>query len=1217
MIFDDIDIWNTSADNSGGAMYILSGTNNLLMSNIRVRNANATSDGAAFYFGGDQQDILIKSCRVEDSHSFYAGGAIYFNSGISGITINDSYFADTSASYHGGHLYFYSDTSNVVVMASNFSRGYAGEKGGSIYISEDATNFQFTNLLFKQNRAQKEGDQGAGGAIFIEKNAGIGTQTSAAQALQPVTSDMIAITSCSFIENRLNVELSEFSDVGYSTSSSRGGAVYIDSNSAIAFDDCMFSGNSNTSWGGAVCINGTYGPNWVSFKASTFTQNKVQLYGGAVASISNNTVIFDDCVFENNAANFGGGAVCVQGSQSIIELVGNVDFVMNEAAYYGGALFYKDGFSMNRTTAETKVRLVRNRATSGSAIALVGVSSSNHDGGFNTSIELVENVASFGATIFWLYEEGIVQFPPPELGTYNFMYYKNTAPYGITVGTQAVYVNMTTNYTVSVYGQDLAPTIKVLIQDYYHAQLVSDNYSYILLQDTNTTDCDVVPGAQGSLGGKTNYTVIDGAGFVNDLLAECYPGKSMMVTTYFIDPNTALEMKGLELLSGTPVDISPPETVTDMTFRLCESGETISNSECVVCPNGTYSLYFDSSIPSTTSQCRSCPAEAVACYGSTLWLKDDYWRRFPNDYKIFTCYGEFNCAGGDGTGDALCGKGYMGNMCAVCEDGYAKYGTDCNSCAVSSGYPVLIAVGILIIIFGVMVITYRTSVRELLRDVVMAVPAGLRRPMDKPGAMYTSYNELLGAWIQSRAGFIAYKMKLIVGTYQVVSQAPTALQTSMPNSFQVFTNILATVNLSPSHIIPFGCFVPFGYVEELFLETLWPLAAAGILYLMYLSGIYHLSKDNIGSAQEYMERHEGLKNKYLSYFFYVTYLVLPSVTTTVFRSFQCVNLGSSGDDDQDVDDWYLVADMSVSCQSDYYFKLLLYAIFMSIIYALVIPMLYLYMLVESKDIIMKYRGYLIMEASGVRPVSVAHGSSPSPSPSASPSPSPTSVSPLPSSSGFRGPDFPSPLMILKLERLHFLYGAYKTKFWYWDVVETYRRITLTAIVSIIAPGTTSQGCLAVLLSVAFIELYDIFQPYQVATTTSIAKLGQLQIFFTFFTVLAASADLVSYPALELMCVLLIFANVGLVGYVIRQIRMNFNDFYERHYSKSKANKRLTAQREQRTVKQIDMDHDIDVEVQTRSLTENRRNTETGNPMRESSLEMRHMSMSSVHTKNSK
>jgi hypothetical protein len=209
------------------------------------------------------------------------------------------------------------------------------------------------------------------------------------------------------------------------------------------------------------------------------------------------------------------------------------------------------------------------------------------------------------------------------------------------------------------------------------------------------------------------------------------------------------------------------------------------------------------------------------------------------------------------------------------------------------------------------------------------------------------------------------------------------------------------------------------------------------------------------------------------------------------------------------------------------------------------------------------------------------------------------------------------LMILKLERLHFLYGAYKTKFWYWDVVETYRRITLTAIVSIIAPGTTSQGCLAVLLSVAFIELYDIFQPYQVATTTSIAKLGQLQIFFTFFTVLAASADLVSYPALELMCVLLIFANVGLVGYVIRQIRINFNDFYERHYSKSKANKRLTAQREQRTVKQIDMDHDIDVEVQTRSLTGNRRNTETGNPMRESSLEMRHMSMSSVHTKNSK
>ena len=62
-------------------------------------------------------------------------------------------------------------------------------------------------------------------------------------------------------------------------------------------------------------------------------------------------------------------------------------------------------------------------------------------------------------------------------------------------------------------------------------------------------------------------------------------------------------------------------------------------------------------------------------------------------------------------------------------------------------------------------------------------------------------------------------------------------------------------------------------------------------------------------------------------------------------------------------------------------------------------------------------------------------------------------------------------------RLEFLFSAYEPRFWYWEVVETTRRLLLTAVLSVCAPGSSEQAVYAVLLALLYIKLYGYYAPY--------------------------------------------------------------------------------------------------------------------------------------------
>jgi hypothetical protein len=114
-------------------------------------------------------------------------------------------------------------------------------------------------------------------------------------------------------------------------------------------------------------------------------------------------------------------------------------------------------------------------------------------------------------------------------------------------------------------------------------------------------------------------------------------------------------------------------------------------------------------------------------------------------------------------------------------------------------------------------------------------------------------------------------------------------------------------------------------------------------------------------------------------------------------------------------------------------------------------------------------------------------------------------------------------------RIAFLWKAYEPKFWYWEVVETTRRLFLTAVLSVI-PENSSQSVIAVLLSIIYIKLYGYYAPYLERSDDILAEMGQYQIFCTFFAVLSIKYDILSGFLRDVLGWVLIVVNLSISYY---------------------------------------------------------------------------------------
>jgi hypothetical protein len=94
------------------------------------------------------------------------------------------------------------------------------------------------------------------------------------------------------------------------------------------------------------------------------------------------------------------------------------------------------------------------------------------------------------------------------------------------------------------------------------------------------------------------------------------------------------------------------------------------------------------------------------------------------------------------------------------------------------------------------------------------------------------------------------------------------------------------------------------------------------------------------------------------------------------------------------------------------------------------------------------------------------------------------------------------------------------------VIETTRRLVLTAVLSVCSPGTSQQTVFSLLLALLFVKLYAYYQPYTSNREDILAETGQYQILFTFIGALIMQNDLLGDAYNGTVGFFLVLINLG-------------------------------------------------------------------------------------------
>ena len=94
-----------------------------------------------------------------------------------------------------------------------------------------------------------------------------------------------------------------------------------------------------------------------------------------------------------------------------------------------------------------------------------------------------------------------------------------------------------------------------------------------------------------------------------------------------------------------------------------------------------------------------------------------------------------------------------------------------------------------------------------------------------------------------------------------------------------------------------------------------------------------------------------------------------------------------------------------------------------------------------------------------------------------------------------------------LKSMRFLYENYQPKFWWFEVFETLRKLSLTGFLVFLAPGTGLQIGIAMMITMFSLRVYVKLQPFQDPFANKLAEVAQWQLLVTIFCALAIKVKL--------------------------------------------------------------------------------------------------------------
>ncbi len=362
-IFNDYNVNEQLGKSFGGAISF-DRANGVNIVNSNFTNNHVEFDGGAIYFHNGASDLTIDGCNFIENEGTINGGAIKFgNSEVSDVHILNSNFTKNTARY-GGAIFFYNFARNLEIIGCTFSENIAthpNAQGGAIDFYDGVDNITIGST-FISNVAVKDGPaisfdkpqvsfgtvrfigstfknhQAKTGVVYFYNNVAnlvvedtvfennkVTDAGSAASIYFPSVTTLSVKNSNFTNNNAVKGAALQLKSVGRGeiigstftnnhAASGEGGAIRIDSNSAITVRSSNFVNNTSPVNGGAVFVDSSAGR--LSIFDSNFTNNDASA-GGAVYIYRDSSVI-DGCTFNSNTADNDGYAIVVNSKSNTI-----------------------------------------------------------------------------------------------------------------------------------------------------------------------------------------------------------------------------------------------------------------------------------------------------------------------------------------------------------------------------------------------------------------------------------------------------------------------------------------------------------------------------------------------------------------------------------------------------------------------------------------------------------------------------------------------------------------------------------------------------------------------------------------------------------------------------------------------------------------------------------------------------------------------------------
>lgn len=252
----------------------------------------------------------------------------------------------------------------------------------------------------------------------------------------------------------------------------------------------------------------------------------------------------------------------------------------------------------------------------------------------------------------------------------NNIFANNMAVYGASLASSSIHRMVIFNILTIILasGQRFTGSLLIGLLDRYNQLVKSENIKTAWL---------IGDGLSGSL----SATAANGLLKFTDFIVTGPPGSTAQVSVRSISFDVVLAVSIL--------------------LRNCIQGEILEQSSCVICPDSTYSLEFNS------IRCSVCPQEAN-CRSGNIYPNPSYWRPSQSHSTLFKCPNKEACIGHDNyrSETGKCKKPYVGNTCQSCAAGSGRKGPDkCELCPSKIMNQVLIAITVVVVLGIISIMT--------------------------------------------------------------------------------------------------------------------------------------------------------------------------------------------------------------------------------------------------------------------------------------------------------------------------------------------------------------------------------------------------------------------------------------------------------------------------------------------------------------------------------